>query len=445
MLRSGRSEPNRLRTGDQSLVRKINLSVIMHQLRKSAPVSRAALAQMTGLNKTTVSSLVQELIERKYVREVGFESPGRGAGRLAMLLTLDPEAGFIVSAEIGVDFISVLCTNFAPEVIWRRQEPIDPNVSQDVILEHFMALLSQAVERGSQAASRLLGLAVGAPGLVDLQSGALLFAPNLGWEDVPLRAMLQQQFNCPVFVENEASIAALGEHYFGAAQGCEEVLYLSAGVGVGGGIIHEGQIYRGISGVAGEVGHMIFNPGGELCSCGSRGCWETEVSQQALFRDIRGQLAASQGGPLLELCGGNLENLSVPVVVEAARLGDPVCLEALDRAGRRLGTGAASLINALNPELIVLGGPLSLAGEFLLPILQEELERSALPWARRHARAVIAQHGLEACVMGGVAMVYQSILADPDIIHRPAGHLSPTVLPPTGAARRPETGGGEGS
>lgn len=416
MFRPGRPAQNLLRTGDQSLVRQINLSVIMHQLRMNAPVSRASLAQTTGLNKTTVSSLVQELIERNYVREVGYESPGRGAGRLAMLLTLNPEAGYIVSAEIGVDSISVICTDFAPEIAWRSQVQIDPTMSQRVILDHVLALLHSALEEGEKTAGRLLGLAVGVPGLVDQETGMLLFAPNLGLRDVPLRAILEEEFNCLVFVENEASLAALGEHYFGAAQGCDEVLYISAGIGVGGGLIHNGHVYRGTSGVAGEVGHMVFNPGGEPCNCGSRGCWETEVSQRALFRRIEQALAGGRPSLAFELCGGDLKRLSIPLVVQAAQAGDPVCLEALEKTGRLLGQGAASLVNALNPELVILGGPLSLAGEFLLPLIQAELECCALPWPRMAARAEVARHGLDACVLGGVALIYQAILADPGLV-----------------------------
>jgi len=223
-------------TGDQTLVRQMNLSVIMRCLRENAPISRAQLAEMTGLNKTTVSSLVQELIDRQFVREVGLEpaGQGRGAGRLAMMLTLDPQAGYIVSCEIGVDNIFVICTNFAPEIIWQRQEMIPTDMGQQQIIDRVLALLHQAASIGSESCRSFLGISVGVPGLVDQNSGVLLFAPNLNWHDVPLRQIIQDEFNAPVLIDNEASNAALGEFYFGAAKGYEEVLYISAGVGLGG-------------------------------------------------------------------------------------------------------------------------------------------------------------------------------------------------------------------
>jgi glucokinase-like ROK family protein len=404
----------RYRTGDQALVREINLSVILQYLRENAPISRAALADMTGLNKTTVSSLVGELMDRQFVREVGLDSTG--LGRPAMLLTLNPQAGAIISGEIGVDFVSAVCTNFAPEIVWRGHESISPDSGQSAIVERMVALLRQTVDVGSSSCGPVLGLAIGMPGLVDQATGTLLFAPNLGWRDMPLRSILEAAFDAPVFVDNEANLAALGEHYFGAAQGYEEVLYISAGVGLGGGLVHNGQICRGVTGVGGELGHMTMDPEGELCNCGNRGCWETQVSQRALFRYLRRAIDGGQASRLSKMTGGDLDRLTVTLVVDAARSGDAVALEALDRIGHHLGIGIASLVNALNPELVVFGGVLSLAWEFLLPAVNEELQRRALSWNRDATRVVLARHGLDACIMGGVALVLYNILSKPRLV-----------------------------
>ncbi len=413
-----RSGQYRFRTGDQALVRQINLAVVMHHLRENAPISRAALAEITGLNKTTVSSLVRELIDRQFVREVGYERPesGRGAGRLAMLLTLNPKAGFIVSIEIGVDFMMALCTNFAPKAIWQHKEEIDPDMGQQVIFDRLLALLYQGLNAGSEYCQTLLGVAIGVPGLVDQTSGTLLFAPNLRWENVPLRTKLQGLIEGPLIIENEANMSALGEHYFGAARGYNEVLYLSAGVGLGGGIVHGGQVFNGVTGFGSEFGHMTMDPEGEICNCGNRGCWETQVSQRALFRYLR--RCAGQGNQtmLTRMTGGNLGALTVPMVVEAAQQGDRLALQALEVLGHHLGIGIASLVNALNPELVVFGGILSMAGEFLLPVVENEVRQRALRWNREAIKVVVASHGQEACVMGGVARVFQAVLAQPDMV-----------------------------
>jgi glucokinase-like ROK family protein len=410
-----RSGQYRFRTGDQALVRQINLAVIMHHLREYAPISRAGLADITGLNKTTVSSLVRELIERQFVREVGYESPGggRGAGRLAMLLTLNPRAGYIVSMEIGVDFLMAICTNFAPDTMWQVNEEIDPDMGQQVIIDRLLALLYKGLNVGNEYCQTLLGVAVGVPGLVDQTSGTLLFAPNLRWENVPLRAKLESLINAPLIVDNEANIAALGEHYFGAARGFNEVLYLSAGAGLGGGLVHSGQVFSGVTGFGSEFGHMTMDPDGEICNCGNRGCWETQVNQRALFSYLRRSAGQGNKTVLTEMTAGNLGALTVPMVVEAAQQNDRMALEALEVLGRNLGIGIASLVNALNPELVVFGGSMSLASDYLFPAVENEIQQRALRWNREAIKVVVAKHGQEACVMGGVARVFQEVLAEP--------------------------------
>lgn len=405
-----------LRTGDSALVRQINLSVIMNNLREKAPISRAGLAQATGLNKTTVSSLVQELLQRQFVREIG--STNTGKGHPAIMLDLNPAAGFIVGCEINVDFILVICTNFAPEIIWRHEEHTDPGMGQQAILDRARALMSAAIERGYQEYATLLGIGVGVAALIDQSSGTMLYAPNLGWKDAfPIRTMLQSSFpQAPLIVDNEANIAALGEHYFGAAQGHDEVLYISAGVGLGGGIVHDGRVFSGVAGVSAEFGHMTMKPEGELCSCGNFGCWETQVSQRALFGHIQKSFEQGQKGMLFELTNNGVDQLTVHMIVEAARAGDAVALSALEKMARDLGIGIASLVNTLNPELVVFGGVLSLAGEFLMPAVSRELEQRALRWNREATEVVLAKHGIDSAVMGGVAAVYETILAQPNLI-----------------------------
>lgn len=387
----------------------------MNRLREHAPISRAGLAEITGLNKSTVSSLVNELIHRQFVREVGMMSAG--TGRPPILLELNPKAGHIISCEIGVDFISVICSNFGAQVVWRQRETTHDLNNQQSIIERCIALLHEAIKAGPDTCGgcgNLLGIAVGVPGLVNLQDGMLLFGPNLGWRDVPLHAILSSVFkNVPLFVNNEANMAALGEYFFGAGQGYDEILYISDGVGLGGAFVRHGQVLEGSAGFASEFGHMTMNPDGEPCNCGNRGCWETQVSQAALFRAIRH--AVEQGHPtqLIEQSGGNLDLLSVAMVMQAANEGDPVACAALSAVGHYLGIGIASLVNAFNPDLILFGGSLSAAGDYLLPIIEAEIHARALRWNASTTQLTVAQHGTDACVMGGVAIVYQATLTQP--------------------------------
>jgi glucokinase-like ROK family protein len=404
--------PGRLRTGDQTLVREINLSVILSQLREHAPISRASLAEITGLNKTTVSSLVQELIDSKFVYENGVDTSGMG--RPSVLLEINPGAGYVIAGEIGVDFVNVLCADFAGNVMWQKTERTRHDMDQQAIINRTLVLLQEASAACSgRCNDNLLGVAIGVPGLIDYSTGTLLFAPNLGWHDVPLREIIARHFDSTIFVDNEANMSALAEHFFGSARTCNEVLFISAGVGLGGGIVRNGNIHRGASGFAGEFGHMTANPDGALCNCGNRGCWETVASQSAVFRAIKKSIQNGRDSALAGVIEHNEEELTIPLVVQAVKQGDQVALEALHEIGHYLGIGIASLVNAVNPDMTVFGGILSLAGEYLLPVIESELEMRALQWNAGATRLVVARYGSFACSMGGVAIVVKSISEHP--------------------------------
>jgi glucokinase-like ROK family protein len=402
------------RTGDQALVREINLSIILNCLRETSPLSRAKMAEITGLNKTTVSSLVRELIARQFVREIGFDSSG--GGRPAVMLELNPDAGCIIGMEMGVDFILAILTDFKAQILWRLREDTDQAQGpQEAILAKALDIVRQALAVGESIHSPVLGIGVGIPGLVDVSSGTLLFAPNLKWHDVPLREVFSREFDVPVFVDNDANVAALGERYFGAAQGSKDFIYLSVGVGLGGGIVLDGQLYRGIGGYAGEIGHMTITSNGERCNCGNRGCWETLVSQTAVVNRVRKAVEAGNASQVSQLVERRPERISIPIIVEAAAEGDKVARQALEETGDYLGIGIANLINAFNPELIIFGGVMSLASDYLLPAIERTLEERSLAWLRRMVRVMASSYGPDACVMGGVALVLHDILSRPGL------------------------------
>lgn len=406
------------RTGDQALVREINLSIILNTLRDHTPISRARLAALTGLNKTTVSSLVKELLDANFIREIG-SGKKDDAGRPAILLELNPKAGYIIGAEIGigVDLISVVLTNFAVEICWRHQEQTNHLPNQEAILQRTVAIIHDAVAHAERNGGHVLGLGIGMPGLVDMQTGTLLFAPNLHWRNVPLRTILEREFDFPIYVDNDANLATLGESYLGVARGCENMLYIAAGEGLGGGIVMNGRMLSGALGFAGEIGHMTIALDGRECNCGNRGCWETFVTQGAVFRRVREAIASGQTSVLTELTQGDLAELTIPLIVQAARAQDQVALAVLKETGQYLGIGLANLINIFNPEKIVFGGVLSLASMFLLPEIYRVIESRVMLWSRRAVQIAVAAYGSDACAMGGVTAVYHRILNRPKAVH----------------------------
>jgi len=398
-------------TADQGLIRKLNTAVLLDALRRFAPLSRAELAARTGLNRSTVSIIVTSLIEEGLIQETDLQSSK--VGRPGMLLELNPKGGFAIGIELGVDFISIILTDFIARVQWREQVCSDPNEDQITILDCAATLTQHALDYGLSQGLRPLGIGMGVPGLVDLRQGKLIFAPNLHWNNVPLRLIWSQRFNLPIFVENEANAAALGEYYFGAAQGVDSFIYLSAGIGLGAGIVLDGKLFRGSNGYASEVGHMTVDPNGELCGCGKRGCWETQVGPRAVLRRVRKTLESGVPSALCDLVEGDLERISFESVVQAAGQGDSVALRALQEVGERLGIGVANLVNVFNPELIVLGGALNLASTILLPIVERLIRENALTPACENVRVAASAHGIDACLMGAVALVLDDILREP--------------------------------
>ena len=398
------------RTGGQTLVRELNRSIILNQLRIGSPLSRADMAAITGLNKTTVSSLVDELIAHSFVREIG-RHPSAG-GRPAMLLELDPDAGCIVGAEFGVGYLNVLVTDFRAAIRWRRQVQYDTSEDQRRVMSKLVGLLRQAVRQSQNFGTRLLGIGISLTGLVDVASGTQIFAPNLGWRNVPVREVLNAKFDVPIFVDNDANAAALAERYLGAAQHLDNFVYVTGNVGIGIGIVLGGHIFQGTTGYAGEAGHTTLDLNGPLCMCGNHGCWERLASQRALIERV--QKAIQKGQPS-SICAPakRSDQITIQMIVEAAKGGDAVGLRALQETGVYLGVGIANLINIFNPSAIALGGMLSLAEEFLMPVVRQVVLERAMKESREAAQILVSTFKSDACVMGGVALVLHDILSRP--------------------------------
>ncbi|MCB8987789.1 MAG: ROK family protein [Ardenticatenaceae bacterium] len=243
--------------------------------------------------------------------------------------------------------------------------------------------------------------------------GTPTFAPNLRWRDLPLRDMIRSAIDVPVYLANEANLAALGESYFGAGQESDSLLYVSSGVGLGGGIVLNGRLIEGASGFAGEVGHMTVEKDGLECNCGNKGCWETLASQRALFRRVSEALQQGQPSWITQMIQDDPGRISIPLIAEAARQKDPVALQALAETGEWLGVGIASLMNVINPQRVIFGGPLWTVHEYLLPSIRETVAQRAWHWVQEGVQIIPAAYGEDTAVMGAVAIVYRDVLNKP--------------------------------
>jgi glucokinase-like ROK family protein len=400
-------------TADQAFLRETNLSSVLRLIHTQSPISRAQIAVITGLNKSTVSSLVDELLKQNLIYETGSNSGA--AGRPATWLEINPQAGLIIGMELGVDFISVAVTDLLGKILWVRREDTNPADGQDKMLEQALQIIKAAISENKKKGGRFFGLGVSTPGTVDLNEGLLIFSPNLHWHNVPFRKIFHEQTKLNIYVENDANAAAIAEHLFGNARHNSDFLFVFAGVGIGCGLFLNNRLYRGKNGYAGEIGHspIMAEPYQNVCHCGNKGCWETYANQHSIIHRIQDRLEVKRSSIIPELMAELNAPLSISLIKKAADDGDVEALEVFAEAGNAMGQGFAGLSNIFNPEKIILGGPLSVAGKYLLPSIKEVIARRSLPEINQETEVLISTFGADASLIGAAAIVANEVFAKP--------------------------------
>lgn len=402
----------------QTIVREQNLSSVLRHLHDQTTLSRAQIAPATGLNKSTVSSLVEELIQRGLIHETGLNSGNNG--RPATLLEIDPGAGGIIGLELGIDFVSVVLTDFAGNVCWQKTEDTDPPDKEDFTIKQSLRLVDEAIRDCRSKGWRVLGVGLAIPGMVDVKEGILVFAPNLKWRNVPLRKIFEDHTGLPVIVDNDAHAAAIGEHLFGVARQVRDFIFVYGGIGIGGGLFLNNDLYRGRNGFAGEIGHPSFISGSFLGReyQDSLGDWETYASQNSIIRHVQASLQTKQSQIIPRLMEEQHAPLSISLIKEAADAGDKVALDAISSTAKALGVGIANLVNTFNPEKVILGGPLSAMGDYLLSAVQVSVDKYSFPEIRQHVEIITSKFGKDASVIGAIALVVDDILSNPTHVEK---------------------------
>lgn len=405
-------------SADQALIRELNLSLVLRYIHNSAPLSRAQIAQATGLNKSTVSSLVEELLARKLVHETGVNSTG--TGRPATLLEINPQAGGIIGAELGVDFVAIALTDFTGNILWRQLITTDPIDTQEKTIAKILELTDEAIMVCESYNLYLLGIGLSVPGTVDLEESVLVFAPNLQWRNVPLKQIFYEHTGIKAFIENDANAAAIAEHLFGVAKKTDDFIFIVVGTGIGGGLFLNGKLYRGKDGFAGEIGHtpILAEPYQMLCRCGKRGCWETYANQHSVIRRVQGRLDDHQESIIPALLEKQNILLSVSLIKQAADQCDQVALESLTETGAAMGLGFAKLIDIFNPEKLILGGPLSIVGKYLLPAIKETASNHSISNINPNVEILLSSFETDAILIGAISIVVDDVLSKPTHVER---------------------------
>lgn len=383
----------------QQTVRRHNLGLVLEQIANGHGRSRAQLAHSTGLTRTTVSALVDDLVASRLVSEL---APDRGSrGRPASPLVLNPDGPAGLGIEVNVDYISACVVDLTGALRARRTTITDNRLGTP------RAGLQRALRLAEQVRADVdlpvAGVTLALPGLVD-GSGVLHRAPNLPrWEGVDSVPVLSDALGLPVTVDNEANLAALAELWFGAA--LPNFLLVSGEVGVGAGVVLDGRLFRGTRGLAGELGHVVVDPTGPRCGCGANGCLEQLAGQEALVRnaELAGAISTSTADP----------NGAVAQLVALASAGDARVLRVLAEAGTALGVALAGAVNLFDVPAVVLGGLYAQLGQWVVGSLSAELEQRVISHGWEPLDVRISVLGADAAMRGAAGAVVQGVLAVP--------------------------------
>ncbi|MFC1942383.1 ROK family protein [Chloroflexota bacterium] len=282
------------------------------------------------------------------------------------------------------------------------------------VIGRLSAAMDSLLNQSNMEPTQLGAISIAAAGAVDSGRRLITTSPNLpGWSDVPLGDIVQDRHQINTFLVNDASAAALGEHRFGAGKGIDNLILITLGTGIGGGIVINGEMYDGVCGSAGEFGHMIIEINGQECGCGNNGCLEALASGTAVARDAVERISKGGQSSLVKIVKGKIENITAEKVGEAAKNGDSLALDVLSTAGRYLGIGMVSLVNIFNPEMIILGGGMATLGSLLIDPAERLVAEMAFPISAQAVRIVTAQLGNEAGVYGAAAFAFDSIRRSP--------------------------------
>ncbi|MGX1546499.1 ROK family protein [Streptomyces adustus] len=383
--------PGRALPDTQQGMRRRNLARVMHTVGAEGPLSRASVASRIGLTRAAVSTLVDELIRSGLLEELGPERPGR-VGRPGSALAVSGRGPAGIGAEVGVDHLAVCAVDLRGEVRARAvRHGTNRGRAAGPVLEELASLLRLVVADTEREGLWPAGLAIAVPGLVAPDARTVVRAPNLGWHDLDLGALLPAEL--PLTVDNEANFGGLAELWLGEGTP-RDFLHVSAEIGIGAAVVVDGRLLRGTRGFAGELGHVPVQPDGPECACGGRGCLEQYAGEEAVLRAA----GLEPGEDRVGLLAGR------------AAAGDEAVRQALRDAGTAFGVALTGAVNLLDPESVVLGGALAALAPWLLPSLREELARRT---AGPACAVSVSRLGPEGPLLGAAHSVVRTVLDDP--------------------------------
>lgn len=384
-----------MKTGDQLLVKKINKSIVLHTLQTVSPISRAEISKLTGLNKATVSTLVSELMDKDLVKEIGIgKSSG---GRKPVMLYFNQTAGYSIGIDLGVNYILAILTDLKGVILEREVVEVT-DTSKKNIFGILKTIINNLLALVPESPYGVVGIGIGVPGMTN-KEGTIIFAPYLNWKNVDLKGYIEKEFQLPVIIENEAKAGAYGEKIYGSGQNAPNVIYVSIGMGIGGGIIIDNKLYHGKGGLAGEIGHSIIDAYGKKCSCGNRGCWELYGSENALLKQAK----------LLTSLEGN--DISFELLIHEAEKGNIEVINLFHHIGEYIGIGLTNIMNTFNPDQVIIGNRFSRLESWIANSIHRVLQQRLYPYFYESLDLSFSQLGVLSCALGSTSFSIENFFS----------------------------------
>jgi glucokinase-like ROK family protein len=360
-------------------------------------ISRVEISRQLQLTRAAITEIINDLQALGIVREL--DAP-HSSGRHSIGLEINPDLGKVIGIDLGATHATLLLSDFSAHVLADREISLNINDGPERILPVVEAQIQQLLNESGLAISDIRAVGVGVPGPVISAAGTVGSPPIMrGWDRYPIYNRFVNFFGCPVSLNNDAELGALGEWAYGAGRGEHNLVYVKVGTGIGSGLLLEGQIYRGATGSAGEIGHITIQENGPECSCGNRGCLEALAGGRAIAQRA---CEAVQSGQRTQLAAIPPQAIQARDVINAARSGDLLAQTLVTEAGAHLGTAIASLVNLFNPSMVIVGGSVSQIGDLFLEPVRRTVQQRSLAAASRAARISTALLGRRSSGMGAV-------------------------------------------
>jgi N-acetylglucosamine repressor len=385
-----------MQRGTFQLMKTVNKSIVLNKIRTSESISRAQIAKETKLTPPTVSSIVKELIQEGIVKEseIG-ESSG---GRKPTMLQINSSGFYVIGVDAGPETVKSMLTDLSGKIILRNSQVLDQPMTNEMFLNLLKESIQDIITSSENLKGEIIGIGVAMHGMVEVESGISLFAPNLQLTNIPIKQTLEETFQLEVKVENDARAMALGESWFGGHNDVNSLIVVNIGSGVGAGTVMNGKLYHGAQDIAGEFGHMTIDLHGKVCECGNRGCIQTLVSGEAIAARARDEFQLDQP-------------ISAKEIYVQAKNGTEKYIQYLSHVGEIIGIGLTNIVHLINPERIVLGGGVMKSAEFIYPSICNTIELRVLTQKAKNTNVMVSKLGDDATLLGAVSLLLVDLFA----------------------------------